>query len=371
MRSSQLIFTILFLTTAFFELRADEYFRKDYSDNWFIYDKESGQFTPALGDLGQEETIHFYVNTIANQGKTLELCSNGNIALFINNAVVDNPVGVCRSLKIDSLREQWMGDSLLFTIYKVDKSASFSTSILYPALGFVAQESPIKARVLESDNDFIFSITMILLVALIIVRERDPRFFEEFTDLSKTFALRVRSSQLYTIAPYSREVISIVVIQSLAISFFIMTIGQFIPGVRGLIAFENVDFWLKIGQWALMSGILLMIIFSQYLVLSTTNIFFKNARLMHVQYYDNLRINHFYFMGLFMIILIAYALSKTLLIWIVSYLWVFIVFLFLMKSIFLYLKILNQTTHRKMHMFAYFCATEILPVAIVIKIVFV
>ncbi len=366
----RIILLLLVLITNNNLANADEFFRMDYSDHWIIYDKQNGNFVPVLGEISNNRTIHFFLDLVANAGKEFEICSNAEISILINGSIVQNKkLHGCLLWEMDSLHQSYRKDSIQLTIYKVDREAELSTSILYPALGFVPEENPIKARVTSIQSNYILFALIIIGIAALMIREFNYRFFEEFSSVSKIFAIRVRSSQIYLSKPLSKEIFLVIVLQSISVSFLLISVSQFSPDIEVFFIESSTTFWNLIGQWFLVSIGLVGIFYLQFIVLYLTNLFFKNHRILHIQFYDNLRIVHFYLIALFVIIILFYALSTSIFLWFISQLWIITIGLFIVKGLVIYLKMLNETSHRKLHIFSYFCATEILPVALVVKIV--
>lgn len=347
------------------------YFRKDYSDYWLYYDNQSNELVPYLDPSDDVSIIHFILDLRSNSGRKFELCSSGQISVFINNNIVDSwSDGQCIIYETDSLYRTFLSDSIRFSIYKPDPSVGIQSSVLYPALGFVPPENVLMIREQSSLQNFVVMALLIIALVFIFSRESNPKFVDEFVDLTKTFALKVRASQLYSLKPYSQEVLSMLALQSLLISFFVVALSDSIPGLGDLLNTSELGFWGKLTNWLLYSTVAFMIFSLQYVLLSLVSIFFNNPKVLHVQFYDNLRINHMGFVVVLIVLAIGYALSDGLFGWLISILWILAIALFLLRSVLLYIKMLNQTTHRKIHIFSYFCATEILPVSLVVKLFF-
>ena len=351
--------------------RGDEFFRKDYSDHWIVYDQPNESYVPVIGEINKHRTIHFFLDLIAEAGKKFEICSNGEISILIDGNIIDNDnLNGCLVWEIDSLYQNYRKDSIQLSIYKVDKWVDLKSSILHPALGFVPKVNPIKVRLAQAQSNFIVFALIIIGIALLLIRESNHRFFEEFSSVVKIFKLKVRSSQLYVLKPYSREVFLMIILQSLGVSFFVISIGPFFPQVEGFIINIASTFWGLVGQWILMAFIFTVVLYLQFIVLFVTNLFFSNSRILHIQFYDNLRIIHFYLTALFIFVILFYVISSSIFLCLISELLVLAIGMFALKSVVIYLKMLNESSHRNLHIFSYFCATEILPVALVVKIIF-
>lgn len=350
--------------------KADEFFRMDYSDHWVIYDESNGSFAPVIGDIAKDRTIHFFLNLIADAGKKFEICSNAEISILIDGNIIENEIlDGCFLWEMDSLHQTYRKGSIQISIYKVDREANLKTSILYPALGFEPEENPIKGRLTPIQSNYILFALIIIGIAALLIRESNHRFFEEFSSVSKIFALRVRSSQIYLSKPLAKEVFLMIFLQSLGVSFLIISLSQVLPDVGIFSIDSSMTFWGLVGQWILVTFALVTIFYLQFIVLYVANLFFKNSRILHIQFYDNLRIVHFYLIALFAIVILFYAISSSIFLWFISQLWIITIVMFILKGLIIYLKMLNETSHRKLHIFSYFCATEILPVALVVKIV--
>ena len=311
------------------------------------------------------------MNLESGAGKQFEICNESEISLLINNSIVDNLTKPgCSSFEIDSLRRIYSQDSIQVSIYKVDAKTNISTSLLFPALGYTPEVNPIEVREVNNLSNFILFVLVILGVVALSIREWNYKYFEEFSSISKIFSLRIRSSPIYMTKPYSREVFLMILFQSLTISFLIISISDFFPEDSVFYLSVSSSFWGIVGQWVLMSISFVVVLYIQFVVLSLTNLFFRNPKIVHIQFYDNLRIIHFYLVILALVILILFAISYTWFTWFLSYLWFITAFMFLVKSVVIYLKMINESEHRKLHIFSYFCATEILPFALLVKIVF-
>ncbi len=342
----------------------------DYSDHWIIYDKSNGNFAPVIGDVTKNRAVHLFLDLIVDAGKKFEICSNAELSILINGNIVENEIfDGCVLWELDSIHQIYRKDSIQVSIYKVDKEADLKTSILYPALGFVLEENPIKSRLTPFQSNYIlFALVMIGMVALLI-RESNHRFFEEFSSVSKIFALRVRSSQIYLSKPLAKEVFLMIVLQSLGISFLIVALTQFLPDAGITFIDSSLTFWDLLSHWVLGTFALVTILYFQFIVQYVTNLFFRNPRILHIQFYDNLRIVHFYLITLLVIAILFYTISSSLFLWFIAQLWIITIVMFMLKGLIIYLKMLNETSHRKLYILSYFCATEILPVTLVVKIV--
>ncbi|MEQ9423389.1 MAG: DUF4271 domain-containing protein [Cyclobacteriaceae bacterium] len=346
-----------------------EFFKKDYNEH-FIVKEKSGDFIPLLGDQKNHQVLHFYINPKNNSSNLFEICTDDFITVLVDNSIRDQlRENECRLIPIDSLLAlNSSSDSVLLTIYK-DKTSEVRTSLLHRALNYAPPTITAKTRDQDNEADSFLIFIFVIFIAIILLREINPKFSEEFASIQKTVSLRVRQSTLYKSKFYSREVTLILVIQSmiLATIYEVLTISY--PELS-LKLFDSHGFWVEFSEWLIMASVFYVFAIAHLSILWLVNLFFRQKECLPIQFIDSLRLNNINFLFIFLILFGSFIISPNLFKSVISTVWIGFAIFYAIKLFIIYFKLSGVTSFRKIHLFSYFCATEILPALLVVKIVF-
>ncbi|MDA0194748.1 MAG: DUF4271 domain-containing protein [Bacteroidetes bacterium] len=361
---------MLTLTMPFFG-NGQHYFKKDLSSSWVVHDNQSDQYVPALDKIKEYDIVHFYLNLRKNKSNDMEVCNSGALSLFIEGSIIYSAFeSQCNKYGIDSLFKIYKKDSVLVTFYNVESESNVTTSLLYPALGYTPPTGLTIERPLNNGRDFIIVALMIIIFLIILLKEKFQKFYEEFVSLSKGFNFRTRQSIIYKSRLLSTEVLTMLFIESLGLSLLITGLRRSVENVGLFWLDERGAFGVLLGNWITMALFLMSLQISYFFIIGLTNMFFNRKNFDVIQFFENLRLNYYALIIIFLLFFTTLAISDNALNMLINSIWGLFILLYFIRTLIIYLKLVTIGNIRKLHLFSYFCATEMIPAMVIVKVVF-
>ena len=336
--------------------------KKDLRSDWLVF--EQNQYVP-FGKAEQVgKTIYFLVNQKNFRSDYLSIKARSEFSVFLNgNLLVDQSTEAIFSL--DSLQRLFPGSSYFFSVHSSGENLQMLRTLLQSKVivsNALAEESQTLRR--TSFRDFVVVAMLVLLIFLVGVIRLNPRLSSDYFSVTKLFSLRELDSDQFYYRITSGNILFYLLI-SLALSFLILVIGQFVSiGINDLLSaefFTTFLTWLK-----LTASIFIFLFLKMFLVQMVASLFgIRDVAGFHFFNFTRLLLVT---AGILTLVLSSYNLLRgqrfevynavlDVLTWITGG-WV----------VLLFLKLTNRVTYAVFHLFSYICATEIIPFLLIMKV---
>ena len=307
-------------------------------------------------DYEPEGAVYF---SIREADGILKVSGSKPMSIYVNHQLIVQKQGTIR-LKLDSLQYLY-GTPTLFT---VRSSEIVSTKLIRP----IPPEQLVKRKATYF-KDFIIVVALGLLVMLTSLLYVNPKLTLDYFNVVKFLSLQEREESLTAIRTTSRINFVYYLFCSLWISFLFMVLGQ-------TEVFRNQYFWataqsfsFHLVDWLLLSVIIFFVIMSKLIGLSLLARLFNIREVASFQFFNSVRL-------FFITSAMSSVLAVLFFIFNVtnpSYYFLILKIGFGLMGfgvILLLLKLLPKVPFRFSHLFSYLCASEIIPLMILIKVFF-
>lgn len=338
----------------------------DLRQEWVYFSPENKGFLPFDEQNLQNKVISFRLADPEFNQFYLSIFVIEKSYLFYGTKLIATiPAGVT-NLKIDSLRNT-LGDRQPFiTIYGHKLLPQLITEVRTEPLspGKVLSYQPIR-YVNEFSNFFYFSTTLIFLL-FVFLKTQFSELAGQYLLFQRTFKVKTIDELIYKI-PYLRfpNIFFIAIISSM-VGFATLSFMYFYPeqilflGINPSVS----TFWILILNWLEISGLVLILtILKYFLTIAMSSLFSLNIANIH--FASSLRLLLSFSFLLMFLTLILYFLVGLLSLPI--YLLIILLAILSMQLI-LYFKLSLVTTHTLLYIIVYLCATEIIPIIVLFKI---
>lgn len=338
----------------------------DLRQEWVYFSPENKGFLPFDEQNLQNKVISFRLADPEFNQFYLSIFVIEKSYLFYGTKLIATiPAGVT-NLKIDSLRNT-LGDRQPFiTIYGHKLLPQLITEVRTQPLspGKVLSYQPIR-YVNEFSNFFYFSATLIFLL-FVFLKTQFSELAGQYLLFQRTFKVKTIDELIYKI-PYLRfpNIFFIAIISSM-VGFATLSFMYFYPeqilflGINPSVS----TFWILILNWIEISGlVLLLTILKYFLTIAMSSLFSLNIANIH--FASSLRLLlSFSFLLMFLTLILYFLIG---LLSLPIYLLIILLAILSMQLI-LFFKLSLVTTHTLLYIIVYLCATEIIPIIVLFKI---
>jgi hypothetical protein len=327
--------------------------------DWNVQEKES--YVKYTGQ--KSKAIHFTLNK-KSLGSILLIFNRAEYSVFINGKLIARKRDSLQ-LRVDSLWAQYRG-SLFISVYQKQPIYSLTTLLLLPV-----DKSDFDNPVRQGNyfKDFVILASFILIALLVILFRVNPRLTFDYLNVVKLFSFQERDEAIVagrigsSINLFFFALISFLLSLLLIIIFYVASdrirvAAEFVPHST-LHAFLS---------WVILSCIILLVLIAKLVLIASFSLLFNLKSTVRFQFFNFIRLLFVtsLAMGLIAIIYFIFhsqnpALFYNLLI--VGSLFV------VAGTVFLFLKLLARTAFPVFHLFSYLCATEIVPLMILGKVI--
>lgn len=336
----------------------------DLKKDWKIY---QGQTLVPHSDQAHSSAEVIYLEVDPGKYRPncrLRIKSSRPLSLYLNYKLLRHASSWIE-LDIDSLKDQ-VPAPWLFSIYQPNGFSWLRTEVVSTNV------DPSKAEVtLRSPNyylDFSIIAAFILLGFFIALMRTNPRLTFDYFNFVRLFSIQEREDSLLNSRISSTANILYYAFSSISIGFALLTIFNFGSDHISVAEYFVIDsigsaFW----QWLKLSVFVFGALLLRLILLSTFGSLFKLRDVITVQFYNSIRLGFFvsavsYLACLgFFILKVKNPGSYRSLLGLVVVLLVFWVIL-------VGLKLLRRSSFRFFHLFSYLCASELIPIVILVKV---
>ncbi len=319
---------------------------------------DDGLLTPvtSLEDVTQ---AGFFINEISKG--TIRICASDELFIWINGKLLD-AINDCQLYEPADILSKVEGDTIYFSFSSKKSLADLTCDlVIFEELLVIKDQISVPRDVRSKFNEFTIIALFLLLIILGIIISEYPSRMAYLAE--KSFTLKASAYEFVNTSFYSGASMYILCFYSLALAF----VGIYLDTLLGYGLFaitdELAEFmvnWLKIGS------IIFLLFIAKWLVISIVSGLFRFRDLNNFQLFDFLNFNLVLLIPALLFLVLDFVLNDSSQTWISSgFMLLFPIMLILFVAWFT-LKFLNNSSRKKLSIISYLCATEIIPVIILL-----
>jgi hypothetical protein len=343
--------------------------RKDLIADWMIY--EAGSYQPFNKAANASRVIYFYLPETFYRGDYLFIESHNPLALFINGLLVyDSETRL--TISLDSLANKARDQPIFMAIYQ---NQAIQSATLTTRIGSVVKYQPADDAILkvygaEDFKNFVVVVMLVLAGVFTFLVRLNPAAAGHYFSLHKLLSLRESDDSQSLNRMTSSSSILFYVFSALLSGFVMMLWYEGLPpGFPEPDAQESMGFIERIIQWSKVCGIILVIFFAKAVLIFFAGALFGMNDLSGFQFSN--------FMRVILITMALLALVGTFNFLIRGDQSVIPAFLFPAAKgvlavwlLLIFLKLVRRVPFTPFHLFSYICATELIPLVIVVNLLY-
>ena len=351
---------------------------RELNSYWLTADRQGESYTPYVqGTSLNYPVIGFILNTNDNQGLVLRCCVPQGTSIFIDNRIVDRTSSEhCKLYNLDSLNAIYRKNAVFLSFFKENLNPSeLSTTLmaLQPIQDAQAQTKStpqIIKRISEPFMDF-FVVAIILITSFYaFLINKYPKGHRDFFNFSKAFSLTLKEEKILTQRNMSSVNTMFLGLYSMVFSLLIILFWKIFQSVPELFGFVQLgSFSTGLFSWLALSVIIFCVVELKYMIIKILCSLLNIEKIAQIHFFDFIRISLIFVCSTLIVASSLYLsnLPKGTLFTVILY---FFLALLGVRIIILLLKLIGDTSFRKIHLISYLCTTEILPLLIGIRIFF-
>jgi hypothetical protein len=337
--------------------------KRDLQQDWLQYTGSSYEKV----DTEPTHAIYFNVNSANYRGDFLILQAEEEFSLFVNGALVsDRKNSIC--LPIDSIRSITNGD-LFFCVYSDTKinPKNFKSSISSQSSIHSSGEDLLAQSPKMSFRDFVIAAALTLLIFLIVIIRLNTRLSADYFSVVKMFSLRESDEDQFYYRVTSIHIL-FYVFTSMLLALFFVVVSQFLnsEGVHT----PTLGSFLFYGlQWIKASTAVLLILTAKVMLTNIIASLFGVPELAGFHFFNFIRLV-LIVGGLLTLLIGVYFIVHGQNVAFYNFLYSMLGWILVTWVILFFLKLTNRMHYGPFHLFSYICATEIIPVVLLIKVLY-
>jgi len=349
---------------------AQESYKKveDLQGKWLVYDHEQNRYAPYISVKDSSpRSISIIINKdVAEDYLVLEIPKY--TAVYFNDKMECSfDQDTVLVYKISELRKQ-IKEKIYLTLFNPTlKSEKLLTYLAVP-LKRNEGKSHISTRTKSYFNEFFLILAVIIMGFWIILYKKDPKNASAIVSYSKTLPLRGMGDNLFRTKIYEATNLRVYVFYGMIFSLLIISVDFMGNNHLGFfLDFDNL--LIPFAIWILLIlGVLIGLVFKQWLIIFFTGLFRINE-FSKIHFFSIIRVS----LGGLLSILVLFVFIKFVLKWyIFDKYQIFIpliITMFVFRTSIIFLRLMIFSKYRILHLFSYLCATEIIPLVIIARII--
>ena len=338
----------------------------DLRQEWVYYSPENQGFLPLDEQNLENKVISFKLADPEFGQFYLSFVVTEKSYLFYGPKLFATlPAGIT-NFRIDSLRNALGDKQPLITIYGNKLLPQLITQVRTQPLTLDRVSSFQPIRFANEFSNFFYLCATLLLAIFVILKSQFSELAEQYLLFQRTFRVKTIDELIYKI-PYLRTPnILFIGFMSLMIGFSTLSFMYFYPeeilflGIHPGVS----TFWILLLNWVKISGLILILIVMKYFLTITMSSLFA-LNIANIHFASSLRLLlSFSFMLMFLTLVQYFLIGLAPL---AIYLLIILLSLLTIQVI-LFLKLTLVTTHTLLYIIVYLCATEIIPIVLLFKI---
>jgi hypothetical protein len=363
-----MIYSFFLLLVSLLPQKADTYRIEvmDLSDQIKIF--EDGRYVFIDSATSEPKSLFLFVDANRFRSNFLELGTRKNMTVFINGSLASNFSAGSRSWSLDSLAKIYSA-SLSIAFYRESSSARIKAKIVtYNSVRPVSTD-PVK-RSSGYFTDFSIIAATLLLICFTLLVRANSRLTLDYFNFIKLFSLQERDENLLGTKISASFNLLVYTFICFLLAYLLLVINFYSGHQWSLIRrYESITVFGALIDWLDLSILLSAILLIKLIVVYSFSTLFDFGDMLTVQFFNFIRLIFLISIItiLFLVIYLVFEIDSegsyiTLFYFLVGglVLWIPIVFL----------KLLGRASYGMFHLFSYLCPSEIFPVLVLIKALF-
>ncbi|MBY0435682.1 MAG: DUF4271 domain-containing protein [Cyclobacteriaceae bacterium] len=344
---------------------ADPVVVRDLRPQWLVYQDSAYQ---SWDDTRVSvSSIHFRVDGQLYNGQYLSVAGVDDWTLFINGKLIFE--GRRKALSIDSLRSLYSRD-LFCTVRTPSGVFHLQTKVIAPVS---LADNPLNSLAPRPPSFFLnFSVlaSAIIIIFLLLLFRTNPQLTLDYFSFAKVFSVRERNENLLA-SRITSSVNLLFYLFCALLTGLLLTTVFYIAGPYFTVSDDIVITSLgqAFGIWALLSLAILLLLALKLVIVSLFSALFNFRETVSFQFFNFLRFVLFtaVMMALLSLVYFIFKGNNPL-----FYQRIMIAALMLMSvgPVMVLVKLLARAPFSLFHLFSYLCASEIIPLVVIIKVFF-
>ncbi|MBS1681452.1 MAG: DUF4271 domain-containing protein [Bacteroidetes bacterium] len=305
------------------------------------------------------ETIHFGLNLEKRSG-WVQIQGKNIFYVFINSDLV--AFGKAFTLNIDSLYKIFQ-KNILVSLYQKNRVKNISVKLLE-----LKPKNPFANPIRQSNafNNFILLATLILIVFFTALLRTNPQLTLDYMNVGKIFSVRDHDESQITLRIVSSVNLLFYSFTGLLTSLALLIAKKFSDqGLSEFILPTSGSVGGYVLLWILLALAIVALLMAKWLIARVVAVLFACRDIAGFQFFHFVRVQLFMLFLIGGISIVCYSLSVS-----VNYYFFLKIScaILVLGAVLLYAKIMNKAQFSSFHLFSYLCATEFIPLIVLIKI---
>ena len=295
----------------------------------------------------------------------IKVCHPEEVFVWVDGRLFEN-FSDCNLYDPADLFQLGMSDTI-FVSFSSNKNLSGLTCdlVVFEELLVIKEESSEPREITDPFKDFSFISILVLIFFLGFLVTAYPARISYIKE--RAFTLKVSAYEFVNTGFFSPESINLLLFYSLALGF----VGTYLGMLLGIEAITVSDNFLGLSwSWLKASFSILMIFMIKWVLVSLVSKLFKFNTLKNFQMFDFLNFNVVVLIMLLIFLMIDLIFNSTYNSWVSDTLLFIFPVAVILFVIWFTLKIVNNSPRKKLVIFSYLCATEIIPVIILLGLIY-
>ena len=231
----------------------------------------------------------------------------------------------------------------------------------------VKKEMPTPIPRKSSDHkNVLLILTLITLMVLAYIKITHVDIWKQYMKWSWIISLKDRAGIIYKFTPFERRSLLMVFAYALLSANAILGLFYFSTFSWKISAhFLHSNIFIAISKWFELVLFLLAIVFAKYVLINLFTRLFDLKKASRIHFYNHVRISMMMVSILLIVeFVVIFGFQNTLF---TDWLEVFLIGIFILRSLLISIKLIKINTYRMFHLFLYLCATELIPTIVLVK----
>lgn len=343
---------------------------EDLREKWLVYDHEQNRYVPYIlvRDF-RPKSISIIINSDLAEDY-LVIAIPKHTSVYFNDKMEGRfERDTVLVYKVHDLPKQNQEKTLLTIFNPSLKPEKLLTYLAVTSIGYEGV-NPILTRTKSYFNEFFITAVVIIMGFWVLLYNNDPKNASAFVSYSKTLSFRGLGDNLFRTKIYATTNIKVYIFYGMIFSLLGISVDFMANSQLGFyLDFENI--LMPFAIWILLIlAVLTGLILKQWLISYFTDLF-KIKDFLKIHFFSIVRVS----LAGVVLILLIFVFIKFVLKWhTFDNFQIFIpliVMMFVLRTLIIFSRLMIFSKHRILHLFSYLCATEIIPLVVIVRIILI
>lgn len=329
----------------------------DYTKIMIATDSD-GEVYP-ITSLDDEQQAGFFLNE--KPEGTVRVCHPEKLFMWIDGQLFDTFRG-CRFYNPEELFQKKRSDTIYISFSTRHSLSKLECQlVIFEELHVIREEVALSREVRDTFNEFVIISLLLILGFLGVIISNHPGRISYL--IEKTFTFKSSAYEFINTAFFSAPSMYLLSFFSLSLAFTGLYLDVLLNNnLFGIPETTEGFLW----QWIQLAGGVFMLFIIKWFVISVVAQLFKFRGLKNFQLFDFLNFNTFLLTPILFFIVVDFVIHQPADSWIGPGIFVFFPVFIVLFVIWFTFKFVNNSPRRKLMIISYLCATEIIPVILLI-----